>query len=307
MGGEEVEGRIHGRGRVVLTDGQDLVHGLLGGLAFDEIQHGVFERVVHHAVQPLAQQVGAALVKAELGGGILPHLTQQELFRAHPLDGGAHFFNKAVGQLVGHIQPETGCAPAEPGVDDAALARDKFDIGGGLLVDFGQGLKAPPAAVAALVLGVKIVPAAVGGVRVTVSTALTIAALPVEIPAVRARMAEHAVQHDADAVFGRFHAEGFKIFVGAKQWVYVEVIGRVVAVVGVGLKNGVEVEEVHPHLVQVGEFELDAFQVAAKVVLVQVAADLVGLPERLRVLIGLIEPVREGHGLVLHALAEAVR
>ena len=120
-------------------------------------------------------------------------------------------------------------------------------------------------------------------------------------------MAEHAVQYDADAVFGRFHAEGFKILVGAKQWVYVEVIGRVVAVVGVGLKNGVEVEEVHPHLVQVGEFELDAFQVAAEVVLVQVAADLVGLPERLRVLIGLIEPVREGHGLVLHALAEAVR
>ena len=58
---------------------------------------------------------------------------------------------------------------------------DKIDIGGGLLVDFGQGLKAPPAAVAALVLGVKIVPAAVGGVCVTVSTALTIAALPVEI------------------------------------------------------------------------------------------------------------------------------
>ena len=56
-----------------------------------------------------------------------------------------------------------------------------------------------------------------------------------------------------------------------------------------GLKNGVEVEEVHPHLVQVGEFELDAFQVAAEVVLIQVAADLVGLPERLRVLIGLID------------------
>ena len=127
VGGEEVEGRIHGRGRVVLTDGHDLVHGLLGGLAFDEIQHGVFERVVHHAVQPFAQQVGAALVEAELGGGILPHLAQQELFGAHPLDGGTHFFNKAVGQLVGHIQPETGCAPAEPGVDDAALARDEID------------------------------------------------------------------------------------------------------------------------------------------------------------------------------------
>ena len=52
---------------------------------------------------------------------------------------------------------------------------------------------------------------------------------------------------------------------------------------------------------------LDALQVAAEIVLVQVAADLVGLPEGLGVLVGLIEPVREGHGLVLHALAEAVR
>ena len=32
VGGEEVQGRIHGRGRVVLTDGHDLVHGLFGGL-----------------------------------------------------------------------------------------------------------------------------------------------------------------------------------------------------------------------------------------------------------------------------------
>ena len=37
------------------------------------------------------------------------------------------------------------------------------------------------------------------------------------------------------------------------------------------------------------------------------AAGLVGLPEGLGVLVGLIQPVREGHGLVLNALAEPVR
>ncbi len=52
---------------------------------------------------------------------------------------------------------------------------------------------------------------------------------------------------------------------------------------------------------------LDALQVTAEVVLVQVAAGLVGLPEGLGMLVGLIQSVREGHGLVLHTLAEAVR
>ena len=70
------------------------------------------------------------------------------------LDGGAHFFDEGVGQLVGHVQTEACRAPAQPGVDDAALAGNKFDEGGRFLVDLGQGLEAPPAAVAALILGV---------------------------------------------------------------------------------------------------------------------------------------------------------
>ena len=43
--------------------------------------------------------------------------------------------------------------------------------------------------------------------------------------------------------------------------------GGVVAVVGVGLKDGVEVDEIHPHLVQVGELLLDALEVAAEIIL----------------------------------------
>ena len=120
-------------------------------------------------------------------------------------------------------------------------------------------------------------------------------------------MAEHAVQHDADAVLLGLGAEGLEVLVGTQQGVYVEVVGGVVAVVGVGLKDGVEVDEIHPHLVQVGELLLDALEVAAEIVLVQVAAHLIGLPEGLGVLVGLIEPVGEGHGLVLHTFAEAVR
>ena len=91
-----------------------------------------------------------------------------------------------------------------------------------------------------------------------------------------------------------------------QQGVYVEVVGGVVAVVGVGLEDGVQVKVIHPHLAEVGQLHLDALEVAAEIVLVQVAAHLIGLPEGLGVFVGLIEPVGEGHGLVLHALAEAV-
>ncbi len=307
VGGEEVQRSVHGRGGVVLADGQDLAHGLFGGLALYKIQHSILEGVVHHAVQPLAQQVGAALAKAVFGGGILPHLAQQELLRADPLDSGADLFNKVVRQLIGHIQPEACRTALQPCVDHAALAGDELHVGGVLFVHLGQGLEAPPAAVAALVFGVKVVPAAVGGAGVAVSTALAVAAFAVEIAAVGAGVAEHAVQYDADAVLGGFPAKLLKILVGAQQRVHVEVVCGVVAVVGVGLKNGVEVKIVHAHLAQVGQLELDAFQVAAKVILVQVAAGLVGLPEGFGVLVGLIQSVREGHRLVLHTFAEAVR
>ena len=119
-------------------------------------------------------------------------------------------------------------------------------------------------------------------------------------------MAEHTVQHDADAVLPGLGAEGLEILVGTQQGVYIEVVGGVVAVVGVGLKDGVQVKVIHAHLAEVGQLHLDALEVAAEIVLVQVAAHLIGLPEGLGVLVGLIEPVGERHGLVLHALAEAV-
>src|SRR5699024_10894091 len=174
------------------------------------------------------------------------------------------------------------------------------------LVDLGQSLKTPPAAVAAGILGGKIVPAAVGGIGVPPGAAVAVAALPVEVDAVRAGVAEHAVQHDADAVPLGLGAELLKILVGAQQRVHAQIVGGVVPVVGVGLKDGVQVDEGNPHLVQVGQLGLDALEVAAEIIVVQVAAGLVGLPERLGVLVGPVDPVGEGHVLVLLGLAEPV-
>src|SRR5699024_10775796 len=92
VSGQEVQGRVQGGGGVVVADGEDLVHGVLGGLAPDKVQHCIFEGVVHHAVQPAAQQVGAPLAVAVLGGGVLPHLADQQLVLAVGLDGGADLF-----------------------------------------------------------------------------------------------------------------------------------------------------------------------------------------------------------------------
>src|SRR5699024_6928819 len=146
-----------------------------------------------------AQQVGPPAAKAVLGGGVLPHFADQQLVLPVGFDGGADLFDEAVGQLVGHVQPEAGRAPAEPGVDDAALAGDECDVGGGLLVYLGQGLEAPPAAVAAGIPGGKVVPAAVGGVLVPPGAAAAVPPLLVEVEAVRPGVAEHPVQDDPDA------------------------------------------------------------------------------------------------------------
>ena len=57
-------------------------------------------------------------------------------------------------------------------------------------------------------------------------------------------MAEYTVQNDADAFFGSGSAQGGKLLVRAKQRVGFQVVGGVVAVVGVGLKDGVQVNSV---------------------------------------------------------------
>src|SRR5699024_8222640 len=101
-------------------------------------------------------------------------------------------------------------------------------------------------------------------------------------------------------------AQLLKVVVGAQQGVHVHIVGGVVAVVGVGLKDGVQVEVGHTQLMQVGQFELDALQVPAEIIVVQQAAGLVGLPGGFGVLVGLVKAVGKWDVLVLHPFAEAV-
>ena len=120
-------------------------------------------------------------------------------------------------------------------------------------------------------------------------------------------MAEHAVQNDPDALFGRGPAQLGKVLVGAQQRVGLEVVGGVVAVVGVGFKDRVEVDAAHPEAFQVGQLLPDADKIPPEVVHVQVAFRLLGGPEiGLAGLVGPVDPVGKGHGFARVALIEAV-
>ena len=121
-------------------------------------------------------------------------------------------------------------------------------------------------------------------------------------------MAEHAIQNNADAVFFGFCTQGGKILVGAQQWIGFQVVGRIVAVVGVGLKNGVQVNAGNAQLFQVRQLLLDARKIAAVIVHVQVAiALLIGPKIRLAGFIRTVNAVRKGQRLVGYALIKAVR
>ena len=242
VGGQEVHRTVQRRGRVVLADLQDPVGYIRRVGAVQVIQRGVAEGIVHHGIEAVPAQVGAALAEGLLRGGVLPDLAQQQLVLTMGFDGSTDFFNESIGQLIGYIEPEARGTQPQPGVNDAALAADKIHIGGRILLYLGQRLKVPPAAVAAAIAGVKVVPAAVGRAAVAVGTARAVAALTVEVDRVRAGMAEHAVKNDADALSGSGGAKGAELLVRAQQRVGLEVVGRVVAVVGVGLKDRVQVD-----------------------------------------------------------------
>ena len=105
-----------------------------------------------------------------------------------------------------------------------------------------------------------------------------VAAVFVEINAVRAGVVEHAVQNDRNAFLLCFFAQGNKVVVRAEQRVDVFVIRRVVAVVGMRFKNGVEIQAGHAEAFQIIELLLDALEVAAEIVVVQRDAFLVRFP-----------------------------
>ena len=125
----------------------------------------------------------------------------------------------------------------------------------------------------------------------------------VEVHAVVARVGEHAVQHHAHALLLCLAAQQLEILVGAEGGVHLLVVARVVLVVGLRLKDGVQVQHRHAQFPQVGQLLDHAEQVAAEEVVLQIRA--VGL---IAVRIGQFIPVlvRGQPGLLVQQLPAAV-
>ena len=177
---------------------------------------------------------------ADLVGGVFPDFAEQQrigLFGEHGLfDLG----QEVVGKLVGHVQSPAVGTGAQPFANHAVLAQELLAHQLGALIDGGHVAHAPPAVIRTVFMEVKRI--APRRVLALPSTDAGIIAVAVKVDRIVARVVEDAVQDDRNAeLLGRL-AQLRKVLLGAQNRVDLGVIGRVVAVVARGLKDGVEVD-----------------------------------------------------------------
>ena len=93
-----------------------------------------------------------------------------------------------------------------------------------------------------------------------------IASLAVEINAVASGVAEHAVKQNTDAELPGCTAERAEVLRIPEQRVNVCIIRRVVAVIGMRFKNGVEVHTRYAEALEVRQLLLDSPQIASEII-----------------------------------------
>ena len=280
VGADNVHEVIEDRARVVLAQALHLFGKVLGRRAAQKAQDAVAQRVVHDAVELAALEIAAADRVADLVRGVLPHLAHDERVRLFAAGGRVELLDESVGQLVGHVQAPARRAQRQPAADDAVLVLDDIvQVLGVELVDLGQRVNAPPRAV--LVGPVReLVPLVIGRVLRLEGADAVIVAAGVEVEAVIAVVAEHAVQDDAHAALGRLGAQRLEVLLGAHHGVDGLIVAGVIAVVGVGLEDGVKVDGLHVQGLQIVELGQHALEAAAEEVVVQDLAVGVRLIDR---------------------------
>ena len=100
--------------------------------------------------------------------------------------------------------------------------------------------------------------------RITVRPHTAVFALSVKIQTVASRMVKHAVQNHADIGFLRFFKQRPKRSLTAKHTVDLKIVTRIVFVVGIGAKDGTEVDHTHPKGFQIAQLFGDPPKVSAK-------------------------------------------
>ena len=144
MGTEKIHQGIEGVGRIVFPQRFQRFPEFVSVPAQEIGNEGSAERIIHHAVKLLPQQIAPPHGVGNFGGGVLPDLAQQEAVRRSFLHGSADLPNEIVRQLIRHVQPPAFYAKLCIMVYHP---RDERHIAAVGLVDLGQRLKAPPAAV----------------------------------------------------------------------------------------------------------------------------------------------------------------
>ena len=143
------------------------------------------------------------------------------------------------------------------------------------------------------------IPARIGGGQGIERPFLRVPALFVEIPAVCAGVAEHTVQQHPNTETGGRFGQRLKVLGRAQQGIHRRVVGGIVPMIGMRLKNRVEIQAGNAQLRQPVEPLLDAFQIPAEIVIVADRACGVGPPFRLSAPIAAQHPVGRHAGLRL--------
>ena len=292
VGADQVQGPVEGRGGIVLPNG---LHGLgvllCGPGPQQEFQRRAPEGIVHGAVQLRSQQIFPQGVVADFVGGVLPDLSQQQRVILFRMLGLTDLLDEVVGELVRHVQPPAGSAKPQPFPDHPVLSADQVLVFRVFLLHVGQGVHPPPALVAAGLHGPEPVPAVIGTAAAGIRSRLRVVAEPVEIDAVVAGVAEHAVQQDPDPGGLCLPAQPGKTLLVAEARVDLQIVGGVVLVVAGGQEDGIEVQHADPHGLEIGQLFPDALQGAAE------KGPAHHLPLRVLAVKGRVVPVLHHHAL----------
>ena len=186
-----------------------------------------------------AQDVLAPHAVGHLGGAVLPHLADDHRRGLLCPGGGVDTGDEIVGQLIGHVQPPAVRPRPQPPADHAVLVpEDEPAIAGVGLIHGGQGIDTPPALI---LVGPadELEPAAIGGVPALAGPHVGIEAVAVKIPADKARVVEHPVQHHPHAPLVGLVAQTGEVLVAAQHGVDAVIVRRAIAVVLRRLENEV--------------------------------------------------------------------
>lgn len=123
VGGNKIHQRMQRRGGIVFADAKDGVRAYARVATAQKCKDGAAEGIVHHGIQPLAQQVGAPRAIADFGGGVFPHFPQKEFVLPVAFYRRADGLNKIVRQFIRHIQPGTRRPPEKARCRSRRLCR----------------------------------------------------------------------------------------------------------------------------------------------------------------------------------------